>query len=113
MILTKEKITQLDIDRLVNDFIEQGKVNELLIVVPTNRKLRNLKKEIISDSPGLSASTINVETITTLSSKLFIIPSFSYNEFPIEEPTFPGTISFPNFQFPLALIPLTFKISKS
>ncbi len=70
MILTKEKITQLDIDRLVNDFIEQGKVNELLIVVPTNRKLRNLKKEIISDSPGMSASTINVETITTLSSKL-------------------------------------------
>lgn len=70
MILTKEKIAQLNIEQFVNDLIKEGKSDELLIVVPTNRKLRNLKKEIISKSPGMSASTINIETITTLSSKM-------------------------------------------
>jgi ATP-dependent helicase/nuclease subunit B len=70
MILSKEKIEQLDIDLLVDGLIKSCRTKELLIVVPTNRKLRNLKKEIISNSPGQCTSTINIETISTLTSKL-------------------------------------------
>ncbi|NOG98375.1 MAG: hypothetical protein HND52_10485 [Ignavibacteriae bacterium] len=70
MILTKENIKQLDIERLAAEKISGGKTSELLVVVPTNRKLRNLKKEIITQSPNQNVSQINVETITTLSTKL-------------------------------------------
>jgi ATP-dependent helicase/nuclease subunit B len=70
MILTKENIGSLEIDKIIDDKISSGKINELLLIVPTNRKARNLKKEIISKMPGKSAAGINIETIGTLSSKL-------------------------------------------
>lgn len=44
MILSKNKITSIDIDSLINDYIEQDKLGELLIIVPTNRKIRYLKE---------------------------------------------------------------------
>ena len=43
MILSKNKIQKLDVESLLNDFIAQDKLNELLIIVPTNRKIRRLK----------------------------------------------------------------------
>lgn len=70
MILTKENINSVDIDNLIDEKIKLGKSEELLIIVPTNRKLRNLKKEIISLIPGCTASSINIETIGTLSTKI-------------------------------------------
>ena len=70
MILTKENITSIDIDILVNEKIKSGNVSRLLLLVPTNRKARNLKKEIISGSPGQAASGINIETLGTLAVKL-------------------------------------------
>lgn len=70
MILTKENIRSVDIDALINEKISSGRIEELLLIVPTNRKARNLKKEIISLMPGNSAASINIETVGTISSKL-------------------------------------------
>lgn len=70
MILTKNSRKSIDIDLEVNQRIKAGKLNELLLIVPTNRKSRYLKKEIISLSPGKSTGKINLETIGTFASKL-------------------------------------------
>ncbi|MCF8243370.1 MAG: exodeoxyribonuclease V subunit gamma [Melioribacteraceae bacterium] len=70
MILTKENIKSIDLDHLINLHIKENIVDKVLIIVPTNRKLRNLKKEIISLSPNMSVSEINIETLTTLTTKL-------------------------------------------
>jgi len=70
MILTKENINSIDVDFIVNGKIKSGKAEELLIIVPTNRKLRHLKKELISLIPGGTTSTINIETIGTLAQKI-------------------------------------------
>jgi len=72
MILTKNSRTSVDIDLEVNQKIEAGKLNELLLIVPTNRKSRYLKKELISLSPGKSTGKINLETIGTYSTKLLL-----------------------------------------
>ena len=70
MILSKRKNIPAEPDALVKDYIVSGRADKILILVPTNRKLRNLKKEIISLSPGKTVSEINLETLTTLSSRL-------------------------------------------
>ena len=71
MILSKNKIDQIDPDRLINDYIEQNKLGELLIIVPTNRKIRYLKRELITRSPEKSLSKINLHTFETFTTKIF------------------------------------------
>lgn len=71
MILTKEKIKHVDTDKIIFDKVSTSKLNELVIVVPTNRKVRYLKREIISASPGKIAVQLNLETLSTISVKLF------------------------------------------
>ena len=70
MILTKENVRSVDFDKLTAGKRESNRHEELLLIVPTNRKARNLKKEIISSSLLNAASGINVETLTTISSKI-------------------------------------------
>ncbi len=70
MILTKNSRTSIDIDFEINQKIKVGKLNELLLIVPTNRKSRYLKKELISLSPKRTTGKINLETIGTFSTKL-------------------------------------------
>ena len=70
MILTRENIKAIDIDEIVNAKILSGTVNEILFLVPTNRKARVLKKELISLMPNSAAYQIKVETLNTVSSKL-------------------------------------------
>ncbi len=45
MILTKCKVNAVDLDQRIDDIIKNGKLNELLLIVPTNRKIRYLKKK--------------------------------------------------------------------
>jgi len=71
MILSKNKIERLDADRLINEFISQEKLDEVLIIVPTNRKVRYLKRELISQSPGKSVSKINLHTFETFVTEIF------------------------------------------
>ncbi len=75
MIVTRSNITKLDIDSVINDYISGDKLDEILILVPTNRKLRKLKKKIIDASPGKIVTTLYIETLTTLSQKLLFAHS--------------------------------------
>jgi len=70
MIYTKKNLKSLDYSSMVEEVIRSAKPQTTLFVVPTNRLARNLKKRIISEIPGSSISTINIETLTTLSMKL-------------------------------------------
>jgi len=73
MILTKSKIDSIDIDSRINAKISAGKLDELLLIVPTNRKQRSLKKEIINRSPKGAAGKINIDTIGTFAEKLLFL----------------------------------------
>lgn len=70
MILTKCEIKEIDLDALVDSKIISSALDELLIIVPTNRKVRYLKRELISASPRKAANSINIDTIGTFSLKL-------------------------------------------
>ena len=70
MILTKSDKKEIDLDLLIQSKLKEGKLNEMLIIVPTNRKIRSLKRELISSSPGKVTSRINLETIGTFSIRL-------------------------------------------
>jgi ATP-dependent helicase/nuclease subunit B len=65
MILTKVQTDSVDLDFLINGKINSGSINEFLLIVPTNRKIRSLKREIISLTPSLSSSKMNLETLGT------------------------------------------------
>jgi ATP-dependent helicase/nuclease subunit B len=69
MILTKCNIEEIDLDQLLYSKIEAGELNEVLLMVPTNRKIRHLKRELISASPKKVAAGINLETIGSFSIK--------------------------------------------
>ncbi|MGD8781451.1 MAG: exodeoxyribonuclease V subunit gamma [Ignavibacteria bacterium] len=70
MILTKTKIESIDLDLAIDQKFKKRQLNELLVIVPTKRKARNLKKEFIARSESKSLSMINIETLGTLSEKL-------------------------------------------
>lgn len=74
MILTKENISKIDLDLLIEQKINSAKLSELLIIVPTNRKLRQLQREFITRSPNSSASEINIETLGS-----FVVKILSFN----------------------------------
>src|SRR5664279_2518220 len=71
MIFTKSTSAETDIEKLLGDKISFGKLNELLLIVPTNRKVRYLRKELISRSPGGMCGPMNLDTIGTFSQQLF------------------------------------------
>ena len=72
MILTKCDIKEINLDLIVDSKIISGKLREILFIVPTNRKIRFLKRELISASPHKVAEGINLETIGTFAVKLLL-----------------------------------------
>lgn len=70
MILTKTKINGIDIRKMIDDFIQSNNSNQFLYIVPTNRKLRYTKKEFISKSSTQILTEINIETLSTFSTKI-------------------------------------------
>lgn len=77
MILTKCGDKSVDFESLIEEKRLGEKYDELLLIVPTNRKIRSLKKKLISESVGKSAGSLNLDTVGTLSSKLIFSSSFS------------------------------------
>jgi len=73
MILTSNKSFSDSFVKKLEDKILQGKASEVLHLVPTNRKVRSLKKEIIDKTPGQAISVLPIETIFTLAEKLFSV----------------------------------------
>ena len=70
MLLTNKNLKSFNVDELIRFKIEKSELESILIIVPTNRKLRRLKKEIITGSPGKTADVINLETLGTLTEKI-------------------------------------------
>ena len=70
MILTKNEIDSIDLDILIDEKIKTGRLEEFLLIVPTNRKIRSLKREIISLTAGQASAKINLETIGTFTGSL-------------------------------------------
>ncbi len=79
MILTKENIKSINIDEILNERIKNNQFDKFLLIVPTNRKLRTLKKEIISLASNQVVTGLNLETIATLTNKLLEV-SNQYHE---------------------------------
>ncbi len=77
MILTKDKTTSINLDFEIELKIKSRRLDQLLLIVPTNRKLRALKKEIISISPGGTTGKLNLETIGTFSQSMLFLDSLS------------------------------------
>jgi ATP-dependent helicase/nuclease subunit B len=70
MILTKENINSINIDEIIDSKIKSNLLESLLIIVPTNRKLRQLKKRIIKSYNAKPVVKINIETFTTITTKI-------------------------------------------
>lgn len=71
MILSKNKIQSINLDELLDQYVAGDRLSEILIIVPTNRKIRYLKRELISLSPYKVTSKLNLHTLGTLSTKIF------------------------------------------
>ncbi len=70
MILTKTKRKSFDLDLEIDQRIKQHGLDSLLLIVPTNRRIRALTREMVSRSPGKAAGKMNLETIGSVSTKL-------------------------------------------
>lgn len=70
MIVTKRNIEKINFELFLNSKILSENPQQILLVVPTNRRLRDLKKKIISHFIDRPVSKINIETITTLTNKM-------------------------------------------
>ncbi len=73
MLLANKQISKEETDLLLRDKLFLRNPKEHLTIVPTNRKARKTKKEIIDFSPNNSATTVNIETLTTFATKLLSV----------------------------------------
>jgi ATP-dependent helicase/nuclease subunit B len=71
MILAKRKYNKVDPDELILSRVKSGLLFSMLILVPTNRKRRSLKKELIRSAGGKVTGRINIDTIGTFSQKIY------------------------------------------
>lgn len=69
MILSKSKNVNL-LEEKIDRFVVESKPEKFLLIVPTNRRVRKLKKEIISAIPNQTTGKLFIETLSTLSSKI-------------------------------------------
>ncbi len=70
MILAKTSKKQIDLERLVDDLTKENLLEKFLLIVPTNRRVRKLKKRLIDLTPRKGASVINIETLDTFTQKI-------------------------------------------
>ncbi len=70
MILGKTPLDEIDLTQTFLDLTSEGKLESFLLIVPTNRRVRKLKKRLIDSSPSKTASVINLETLGTFAEKM-------------------------------------------
>ncbi len=70
MILTKTKRKSFDVDLEIEQRIKHRALDSLLMIVPTNRRIRALTREMVSRSPGKASGKLNLETIGSVSTRL-------------------------------------------
>ncbi len=78
MIISKTNLLKIDIETKLIERIKSNKLQETLIVVPTNRKARNYKRQIVASCNSGVSSKIYLETITTLTQKI-LEPSLNFH----------------------------------
>lgn len=71
MILSKGKFEVVDLKEILDEKIRTKRTNQILIIVPTNRKVRALSRFILESSDGNTISNLNIHTLTTLSTLIF------------------------------------------
>lgn len=71
MIFTKKDTLQIDPEILIAEKTGNHELNTMLLIVPTNRLIRSLRKEFLFQSPGQYTSTMNFDTLATFSEKIF------------------------------------------
>ncbi|MBN1301544.1 MAG: exodeoxyribonuclease V subunit gamma [Melioribacteraceae bacterium] len=70
MILTNTSDKSVNIDNKIDDLILHKNIDKMLLIVPTNRRIRGLKKRIIDNTPDKCISKIYLHTLTTFSSAI-------------------------------------------
>lgn len=70
MILSPLKLKSVDLDLELNNRIKIGDFSSFVLVVPTNRRIRVLKRYLIDLAPAQSSGKINLETLSTFSSAI-------------------------------------------
>ena len=83
MIFSNRNLDSINLKELLDKKIKKRKLEQVLIIVPTNRKKRQLKKEIISEVPDQSTEQLNIETLSTLSANLLAVTK---NFYPLSDP---------------------------
>ncbi|MDP4114991.1 MAG: hypothetical protein Q8903_02595, partial [Bacteroidota bacterium] len=78
MIYSKLNADELNLDNLITSNLNQDP-GKILIIVPTRRKQRNYKKQVITDRNNKDASRINIETFESTVIRLLKAGSYSYN----------------------------------
>jgi ATP-dependent helicase/nuclease subunit B len=71
MILAKTKYEGTNTRLLINDRAASNRLASVLIIVPTNRKSRALKKELIRLSDNKVKGSINIDTLGTFAQKMY------------------------------------------
>ena len=79
MIMTKVRSAGADLFRTIDDYIEQSRFEELLVIVPTNRRARQLKREFTASSKNKAIHSIHIETLQTLTTKILVSAGIKLN----------------------------------
>jgi len=75
MILANKRTFTHYFIKKIDELIQKGEAEKILHLVPTNRKARALKKELIDKTPQGTVSVLPLETLFTLAEKLFEVES--------------------------------------
>lgn len=78
MIYSRLNADELNLDNLITQNLNDDP-GKILVIVPTRRKQRNYKKQVITDRGNKDAAHINIETFESLVIKLLQSGSYSYN----------------------------------
>ena len=78
MIYSRLNVDELDLDSLITKNLNEDP-GKILVIVPTRRKQRNYKKQVITDRCNKDAARINIETFESLVTRMLQSGSYSYN----------------------------------
>ncbi len=80
MIISKAKAASFDFDGLVRDYIQDGKLDKVIFILPTIRAVRELKIRFTKQSANKSLGTAYFETFESFAKKLLAEKGTHYNE---------------------------------
>ncbi len=71
MIVSNQQQLRVNPYQTEREYIEAGRASEILYIVPTNRRVRALRKSLLENSPNGVVADINVHTLSTFCTGLF------------------------------------------